>query len=83
MSLEILTHKLPEKQESNLTPEAIEALEIGYENEVGKLRGRNLKYLIKADKIKAVDERKKIIMRLGWISVEAAKANEELKKELN
>lgn len=80
MSLEVPTQQTPDKI---LTPEMIKALEIGYENEMENLRDKNLKYLKKADKIKVVDGRKKTIMRLGGISIEAAKANEELKRELH
>jgi len=83
MSLENPNISVQKKQEINLTPESIEALEIGYEKEVEQLRDKNIKYLKRADKIESFDDRKKIIMRLGQISVEAAKVNEELLRSLN
>ena len=71
------------QQEKNMTPEVFKSLEIGYGKEIENLRDKNLRYLKKADKIKVVDDRKKIIMRLGWISVKAADVNEELRRSLN
>jgi len=81
MSLEIPSQK--KKESINLTPEMIEALEKGYEMEVEHLRDKNLKYLKKADQIESIEDRKRIIISLGRISVEAANVNEELQRSLN
>ena len=80
MSLEIPTHEKREK--IPLTPEAIEALGKGYEMEVEHLREENIAFLEKASQIAPPEDRKKIIMRLGWISIKATEANEKLLEEL-
>jgi hypothetical protein len=65
-----------------LTPDIMLSLERSVEVSVGHLAEKNMAMLEKAKLITSPQKQKEIIMKLGRGSIEAAKAVEQLKREL-
>lgn len=82
MSLEIPKAYIQKPKEHILTPHIIEGLERGTEIGIEHLREKNIALLEKAKLVASPEKEKEIVMRLGKISIEAAKGIEELKREL-
>ncbi len=82
MSLETFDISAQNPKEHPLTPEIMKSLEHGTEISVEHLGENNIALLEKAKLIISPEKQKEIVMKLGKISIGAAKAIEELKRKL-